>query len=160
MSTKIILVALTFCVLFGCTETSRSNVTAKESSSIFSMYWNETFPNKISTDSAYILIVGKQICSYCKEGALSAFKIQQSKINANEITLITDFKKNDIDTLLQEGFNPTILYDTLGNFGNYSIPRSYVTLYKVINGKIERYVYFSDDNALNNFLEQENLLIK
>jgi len=124
---------------------------------VFSLYIEETFSNKILVDSNYFIIIGKQICSYCEKGTVEGFKNQQEKIKSSIVTLITDFTKEEIDTLLLEDFKPKILFDTLGNFGNYNFPRSYITIYKVIDGNIADFAYFSEDAKLNLFLEKESL---
>jgi hypothetical protein len=152
---RFVLISLV-CVLSCTSEATKENIYPT-----FSRYIKDTFTERIDIDSSYFIIIGKQICNYCEQGTLEGFKIQQHKIDASKITLITDFKKGDIDTLLIEAFHPKqILFDTLGNFGNYSIPRSYITIYKVINGEIQHYAYLSDDTQLTSFLKQENLIIK
>jgi len=50
-----------------------------------------------------------------KVRTLEGFRIHQEKINASNITLITDFAKKDIDTLLIDSFKPSILIDSLSS---------------------------------------------
>lgn len=152
------LLFLVYCIWFysSCSSDSKKNNLSKKG--LFALYLEETFNSHIKTDSAYFLIIGKQICTYCEKGTIEGFKIQQTKIKSSEIMLITDFRKEDIDTLLIDTFKPKILLDSLGNFGNYTFPRSYITIYKIIDGKIKKFAYLSDDKALNSFLKQENLI--
>lgn len=152
---KLLFFGYCFWFYFSCSGDSKKNHLSEKG--LFTSYLEETFNNHIKTDSAYFLIIGKQICTYCEKGTLEGFKIQQTKIKSSEITLITDFRKEDVDTLLMNTFKPKILIDPLGNFGNYTFPRSYITIYKVIDGKIDSYAFFSEDVKLNQFLEKENL---
>lgn len=149
------LLFLVYCFCFSCSGDSKKPNLSKKG--LFTLYLEETFNNQIKDDTTYFLIIGKQICSYCEKGTVEGFKFQQTKIKSSEIILITDFSKEDIDTLLIDAFNPKILFDSLSNFGNYTFPRAYITMYKVVNGNIEKYVYLSEDAKLNKFLDEEKL---
>jgi hypothetical protein len=121
---------------------------------LFSRYLKETFNNDFK-EKEYFVIIGKRICHVCEDGTLNAFRLQQNKIISDKITLITDFKKEDIDTLLNETFDPNIIRDSTSNFENYMFPRSYITIYKIVDGEVDKYAYFSEDKKLNQFLGEE-----
>lgn len=151
---KIVIKGLIFFLFVSCTTNDKNKI--RQNKGLFNSYFEETFNAPLN--EKYFITVGKQVCSLCEIGTFNQFKEAQTKINTQNITLITDFKKADIDTLLIKGFSPKILIDTNSNFSIYDFPRSYITIYKVEAGEIVDYAFFSEENKLHAFLKQENLL--
>jgi hypothetical protein len=148
---KLVINIIILLFLLSCGDTTEQ----QQNKGLFYSYLSETFDKEI--DQTYFIIIGKEVCSLCEGGTFNGFKEQQTHINASKITLITDFKKEDIDTLLMGSFKPQILIDSNSNFSSYTFPRSYITIYKVKEGEIINHAFFSESEELNQFLEKEGL---
>lgn len=138
---------------YSCSEPIKD----KETKGVFESYFEDTFSYSVNS-TTYIIIISKQLCGLCENSVFQSFVDNQNKIKSKDITLITDINRNDIDTLLSTDFKPKVLIDSISNFSNYSFPRSYITIYKIKNGEVTDYAFFSENEKLDTFLKKENLL--
>lgn len=131
-----------------------SNEEQTEPEDYFDVYFQETF--KESPLDGYYIILGEKMCASCENGVFASFSNLQQELNPNKIKIISDFTPDN--PIFIDKFKQNILRDTLANFENYLLPRSYITFYKVTKGKIVSFAHITEPEKLNNFLKQENLI--
>ena len=161
---KIIKSKLIFLILIFTACTLKDNDKFEVSKEIinkspFHLYLEETFEQKlIKNKNKYIIILGKHICKLCEDDVYLKFKEKQKVLKQENLIIITDLNKSD--SLFIPSLRNNIVIDSVSNFENYSFPRSYITIYKVNNGDIIDYVYFSNEDELKKFLKNEHLLVE
>lgn len=129
-----------------------SNEYSQPKQRIFGVYLHDVF-RKDSIATGYYAILGKKICVQCKKEVQNSFQSQFNQISKSSIVLITDFEYNSefLNTLNTKCF---ILIDSFSVFEKYNFPKSFLTYYKVVDGMIVDYVFFSNDREVDTFLKE------
>ena len=147
-------------ILHSCNEKNIQQEKSKEETKLaqkeyyFKEYFEETF-NDIPTEGYYV-ILGKKMCASCESGVFESFSNLQRDLYPEKIKIISDFTPDN--PIFIDKFKQNVLQDTLANFENYLLPRSYITFYKISNGEIISFAHITEKEKLNNFLKQENLI--
>jgi len=149
-----IVLLFNFCEDKPSSPTISNNEEQAKSEDYFSAYFQETF--KQVPNDGYYIILGKKMCASCENGVFESFSNLQQDLNPEQIKIISDFKPEN--PIFIDKFKQHILQDTLANFENYLLPRSYITFYKIRDGEIISFAHITEKEKLNNFLKQENLI--
>jgi len=141
--------------MIGCsnsevkTESENPSVTTK-----FRAYLNEALQSEIGDEEHFYLFTTEKICELCIDSHFTSFDESKEKLKSEKLTIISDFPcekrfEGDLFQICQ--------YDSLGLFNNYSFPKSYLTLYKTKNGKVDSYVFYKESEKFEVFMQENNL---
>ena len=121
----------------------------------FEAYLQEAFSEEIGDEEHFYMFTTETMCALCKGNHFSSFKDFQSKLTPRSMTIISDFPaEKHLDSALVN----ICRHDSIGLFNHYSFPKSYLTVYRTENGKVDEYAFYKESEKFMEFMQKYKLI--